>query len=562
MNMTLRAAALTLLVLAGCRDAPAQPEASPAPTEVASAPIAELDPPPATSRVLLRVPRSSIVMPAPKDTRTQAQIVVAACTSPSGEWRCSGKKPATFMASGASTPIIPASWTVPKWIVDPANASGTASDSNDCVTTSTACLTWQEINVHRWGCLGNPVLCPRLQQNTTITFTSSQPGSTDPVALYPALESNAWIAVTGSLGAAQQVCTGNLSAVTNFVVGTNTLTKVTLPCAAAVNDLVVDSTNPSGFWTYEVNGAAPAYFTSTPLSSAASYTLGTALGFGTEVTIGADAVTVYSPVSINLVAFSPTMLGSISTAVSSVSNLRISGGTLNRDASTVGGTGQGLVYTNVQSSRLVTVERYWTRTFQVWLNNDFSGAMTNYALTPGSGITLDTEPIGIIGGIVGVGSGGFNVIADYTFFDGDVIFGNMGGTAFQYALYSPSMGAVFIDSNVTVNADWKANLTLPRIPGSVRLWGTGTYNTVGKTIYPTGAGAAAAAFGAGGVTIKENNLTVGCIGNPAAAGGITACNSAVTASNLDTVLGTTIPNGCIFNPGGGGAYCNSGAVAP
>jgi hypothetical protein len=83
----------------------------------------------------------------------------------------------------------------------------------------------------------------------------------------------------------------------------------------------------------------------------------------------------------------------------------------------------------------------------------------------------------------------------------------------------------------------------------------GTFNAIGKTIYPSGAGAAAAAFKPG-VSLQANGLTVACIGNPASATGVTVCNSPVTASNLDGTLGTSIPNGCLFNPGGGGAFCN------
>ena len=115
---------------------------------------------------------------------------------------------------------------------------------------------------------------------------------------------------------------------TLLTVASNLLTQVTLPCTAAINELVVDTTHPAAFWTYKVNSAAPAYFTSTPLTS--PYVLGTSLPASlAEVAIAtSDAVTVYTPVTVNLVNFGPVISNSTSTAVSSDSNITIGGGTI------------------------------------------------------------------------------------------------------------------------------------------------------------------------------------------------------------------------------------------
>jgi hypothetical protein len=51
--------------------------------------------------------------------------------------------------------------------------------------------------------------------------------------------------------------------------------------------------------------------------------------------------------------------------------------------------------------------------------------------------------------------------------------------------------------------------------------------------------------------IAASRQSVGCLGNPAATSTTLVCNEAITATNLDTVLGTTVPNGAVYVPGGG-----------
>jgi hypothetical protein len=475
------------------------------------------------------------------------------------------------MKSGTSNPVIPSTWTVPSWFIDPANSIACASDQNSgtSATCSGGCagsvctsgigplLTYGALNVQRWGCLGNPPLCPRIRQNTLITFLSSQPDSSDPVAWLPQVENNAWVAITGSLGAAQTVCTGNLSAVTNVTRGTNTLTTATLPCTAAIDELVIDTTSPSAFWTYKGN-TPPSYFMTTPLSSAFNYTIGTSAGLGSEVTIGNDAVTVYTPVTVNLVEWSPTNIGSISSSISSLSNLMIGGGTAYRDAFTIGGVGQGVVLMNVYTTKVITSKRLWNRSFQGWFNSVFAaGIVAPVPFNTNPGATANGS-IGILGGQLGAGNSAVSTVqASNVMFDADAILG--GATVKNFFLSSCQYGDVFVDSGNIVFADGRSLFQFNSLYGGAAvLWGTGTYDTVGKTIYPAGASAGHTAFGTGGITIQENGLTVGCVGNPAAATTTFTCNQNVTPTNLDTILGTTLPNSCLYNPGGGGAFCNGG----
>lgn len=407
--------------------------------------------------------------------------------------------------------------------------------------------------MHRLGCQGGPSLCPRLQQNTTLHFMSND-GTSDPVAWKPQLENNAWTAVTCAL---TQVCSGTLSVVTSpFTRSTNTLTQVTLPCAAAANELVLDSTNPSGFWTYTVNGAAPAYFTTTPLSSAFSFTLGTSLATGTEVTIAnGDTVTVNTGTQVNLTEFSPTNVGSISTAISSVSNCSLVGGTAYRDAVLLNGSGQGINIVNVFSSKPVNVARDWSRTFLYWMNNDFAaGLIVNQSF---SAILPTRMTVGVVGGTAGIqNAAGYGMITYGTNFDGDIILGNEGNaTVTTFLLNEGALGSVFIDNGITVAAGRNTLITSGQLPATTHVWGTGTLNAMGRVTYPTGAAGAVGSLGAGGVTLQLNGQTKSCIAQPGAASSFGTCNVTISAANLDADLGAT--SGCLA-VGGGASFCNYG----
>src|SRR5215469_10074605 len=101
----------------------------------------------------------------------------------------------TLSAVGIPPPLNP-NWSVAAWFVDPQNTTTCASDDNSCTSASCGaagsgvgpCLTWQQINAIRWGCLGSPKGCPRLRQTTTVSFLSSQTNDSDPVYAFPTIE--------------------------------------------------------------------------------------------------------------------------------------------------------------------------------------------------------------------------------------------------------------------------------------------------------------------------------------------------------------------------------------
>jgi hypothetical protein len=172
--------------------------------------------------------------------------------------------------------------------------------------------TFQELNVHRWLCAGNPLMCPRLAQSTTVTFLSSQSTATDPVYLSPAIEGTAsYIVVQGVLGAAQAVCTTTLGTITAKNRATPQLLKTTFAsCAgAAIGQIVVDTTHPSVAWIYSSGGGGAWNMTQpvTPNSPSASIATTPTLVNWTNGTNSGDAVTVYTPVNVNIVSALPTL---------------------------------------------------------------------------------------------------------------------------------------------------------------------------------------------------------------------------------------------------------------
>ncbi len=127
---------------------------------------------------------------------TQVALDEASCRGVHGEWRCASPEPPHRFAAGR-TPIIPTSWGVLAWSVDETNASGCASNTNNCTTMTCGaagsgigpCADIDEIVYGRWGCNGNPKRCPRIiGHTTTITGNWGATDNSHPMALRPSIE--------------------------------------------------------------------------------------------------------------------------------------------------------------------------------------------------------------------------------------------------------------------------------------------------------------------------------------------------------------------------------------
>lgn len=77
----------------------------------------------------------------------------------------------------------PSAWTQAAFFIDPANATGAASDENQGNDAAHPVLTWNGGVLSKWG-----TSSPTLRQNTTFTWLSSQPiGNADPVIFNPVM---------------------------------------------------------------------------------------------------------------------------------------------------------------------------------------------------------------------------------------------------------------------------------------------------------------------------------------------------------------------------------------
>jgi len=168
---------------------------------------------------------------------TLSDVQVAACTGADGSWRCALAKPHTLKA--APQPLVPASWSVATWFLDKQNVSGTASDTNDCATSTTACLHFGEIALHRWG-----TYAPALQQTTTINTLSGWLAA-DLADPFNWLGTGGVLQMYATLGAADTVGSGVLAGTVAKNAATNTLLQETLIAGAAAGQMIQNTTHPS-----------------------------------------------------------------------------------------------------------------------------------------------------------------------------------------------------------------------------------------------------------------------------------------------------------------------------
>jgi hypothetical protein len=291
MTAALAATWLGFLMSGGCSKPPTD---SPDAATPVAAPMAARSMLPSRHR-----PTASALPPVRADLRSPEQIASAACAASDGSWRCDVARPHLFAAG--TTPTIPVSWTVPAWFINPV----TGHDNRACTTALTACKTYKEIAVHRWGTYE-----PQLQQMTTMTFLDDQPDVSDPVIATPFLGQGAGFYLVGTpktLGAAALNIVTPKSRPAGVTLS-STITGV-IP-AAAQGSLVENMTHPSFAWVDD-NTAGVLTFTqpmasNTPAAPAA-YSPAPA-----EVDSWApgDSITFLAPTQVYVADFRPIVQGS------------------------------------------------------------------------------------------------------------------------------------------------------------------------------------------------------------------------------------------------------------
>lgn len=140
---------------------------------------------------------------------------------------------------------------VATWDIDPANSTGCASDQNDCQRSSCGgtgqgpCLTFNGGIIARWG-----TYQPRLQQQTTITWISSQSGTGDAVKLQPYIESGGQLIILGTATTAATV-TINGATFQAKSYGSNHELQANLTASGAEGQFLNNQTHASVAWSYK-----------------------------------------------------------------------------------------------------------------------------------------------------------------------------------------------------------------------------------------------------------------------------------------------------------------------
>jgi hypothetical protein len=436
--------------------------------------------------------------------------------------------------SPVGTAVEPlASWTTPAWFIDPANATGAASDGNTCTTAAAPCLSYAAI-ASRWD-----TLSPTLGQNTTLTFLSSHTDNGDPVYLAPYLLNGANLLVQGVLGPAQQTAVGVLGTIAAKNRGTSQLLQAALPAGAAAGQLVVNSTHASRAWVYAYAGGSN-WLLSQPL---APVTVGAQVAAApAEVNSWAvgDAVTLYNPVTVDIVQATTSPPASGPSGAVEIYQLAVfdPSGADRYDPFTF-------------TSGVQVVESAIQRVTQagppaVGPAPSFVNVNLEADVTADLG-SNPTGPLSLVGGQIENAQFGIYASLRGVTLDGDFLFGR-GSRA---DLFESAYGNVFVDSSaIAYVTDGTLSCTPDSGPyGPPTLWGTGTVDVMGvaRMEYPVGPNRAQSTFP--GVNLQLDTSTTACIGTSGSAQ-TGPCGIALTAPHLDLATAQGGFGGTAVEPGG------------
>lgn len=427
-------------------------------------------------------------------------------------------------------------WQQATWVIDPANSTGLASDGNTGLDATHPLLTWGEV-LARWG-----TDKPRIAQNTTVTFLSSQAGPTDLIYCSPFLL-NCTFVIQGQLGAAQQIATGVLASVTAKNRATPQLLQANSG-ATAINQLVVNATHPSRAWSSIAIGGG-VFAMSQPI---VPVTVPSVVTSGTEVDTWAngDSVTVYAPMQVFVGEIRPKPVGysaGFTNASLQVYQLQI--------ALTTGGVGEGCSFFNAMVSFVDCLVSNPCQIDEVGISGLGSGHADSIFSEYMGGSVEGTQ--GFIAGRFDFGR------VRNAQFVADIIVGIGAGSSGVQIGGAPTnesaMGAVYIATSCILksNANIRGDLTLSG--SSIVAWGPGSLDMLGRArlSYPSGAGAATAAFLLTGQLLANNVFSQFSVTST----GAWANTITLSGANLDAAAGAAGFGGRGISPDGG-AYSNVG----
>jgi hypothetical protein len=442
--------------------------------------------------------------------------------------------PHAMFSAYSIPPVAPASWSEPEWDLDPANSSGHASDSNSCTSTSAPCLTFAQI-ASRW-----TTYAPILQQTTTFRLMSAQTGSSDPIFIGV----QTFGATFAFLGVPTTAATGTLAGVvakTYGTAGSGHPLQATLAAGLVAGQKIVNTTRGSStaFLFSLVSGTT--WNLTQPLSAPTN----PPTIHRTEVNTWAngDAYTVETLPK----AFMPAWQAQILQFTSG------GAGSMMQDVDLIAGpSSPGYEYTNVSGRSAwqdVAVDRIIVQSSSDTM--DYEGCFLSTLQVQGPSITQLNTILSLNGGALRSNFGYSNISAQ---FGNDIIFSS--NTQVWNSTYgitgASNADGVYINTSSSIQVGSAGSLsvmageTVPFYgPGQLNAWGSSQLS------YIAGASKAAATFLGPAPTINQGSSA--CLGIPTASSTTLTCNLTISASTLDTQLGST--TGCLYVPGSA-SICN------
>ncbi len=431
--------------------------------------------------------------------------------------------------SAIVTPPPNGSWSQATWFVDPSNVSGFASDSNSGLTALTPVLTYIGGVATKW-----ETFAPILSQQTTLTWMSSQPAlSTDYVIFNPIMVGT-YAVLQGQLGANQQVHAGVLGAVTPKDRATGQLLEVDLGFAATAGQIVQNTTHAS-FAIVRKNVAGTVFEMYQPLA-AVTLPVSTFVTSPTEVDTWApgDAITIYQPVSVDIVDITPTI------AVPDVADVLPPAVQLYHINPSGGNAPAG--YQQVTMGGVAFVESYLSSFVTVAPLSSAYGNILSYNAVASEGLSFSKFDLNSVWQGGGIESGLFLANIGAGVLGSDMIIGGSLNFIFDATVV---VEEVYVEGNLTLTGGGTFAATV----GSSLIWGSGKLIQFGPGAIFYVSTAVSDFLQAGG--FEQNGQTTATSFDYTT--GLWITPIPITAVSLDTAIAGGGFGGLATQPGGGPA---------
>ena len=448
---------------------------------------------------------------------------------------------------------IPQPQTVSAWCIDEVNGS----DGNSGTTAGNCFQTWHQLNDAIWGCFGSPAGCPRLRQNTTVTFYNAGDATgADPIAVMPSLEAGKYLSLIGvpygcTADTLRLVAAGGSATRT----GLQTATLNTLDAATAgmfLSETTADAGVNSLGWGIAPSGGGTGavWMWSQPL---ARTTIPSVLGVlpqeQSNTWANSDAVSYCSLPKAAIYKAKPALehAGTYSGSAVYISNLNIVSEAPTSDA------GAAIAPLNINAN-VNLYEDYVGRPLFVAGDEDAPGPqyLVNDYFASGVYVEGSSQSTWIAGGTA-VGS----VVGANVVLDGDTYLQASSNTVASAAGVNSTLATVALQDAATLNILGPTTVAQPGFYDAGVVWSNGPaapLNVVGNSRLAY-SGANTARFV--GLSFRLNGQQKACVSNAvlAAACGI-ALSAATLTGNLDYDAG--VEPGCLTAGPAGGGICNMG----